>query len=314
MNKQDVIISLLKEIDKNIDNVNDSGGTNDKVKLSSLRVTNDLLDENGYWAAELVDVSNVISLKESFYQCSGLRILDVSNWNASNVKNMELAFAGCSQLQNLDVSQWDTNNVVNMNSMFAGCEQLQQFNGNNWDVRKVLNMSSMFINNKQILHLDLNNWNVDNVQIMSSMFANCNQLQLVEVGNWQTKSLTNASAMFRYDDSLQQLDLTNWDFSNAINITEMFFGCGALQSIVGGRTYKDVADNNIGCFNGLKIDVGIYTFYLTPLDHASLRAIINGLADLTGQTTKTLALGTTLIAKLTEEDIAIATAKNWTIA
>ena len=50
----------------------------------------------------------------------------------------------------------------------------------------------------------------------------------------------------------------------------------------------------------------------TALDRASLRAIINGLAEV--ETTQTLTLGATLMAKLTEEDIAIATAKNWTIA
>ena len=49
-----------------------------------------------------------------------------------------------------------------------------------------------------------------------------------------------------------------------------------------------------------------------PLDRASLRALINGLAEV--ETTQTITLGAALRAKLTEEDIAIATAKNWTIA
>ena len=53
---------------------------------------------------------------------------------------------------------------------------------------------------------------------------------------------------------------------------------------------------------------------VTQVDRASLRALINGLADRTGQSTLILTLGATLIAKLTEDDIAIATNKNWTIA
>lgn len=38
---------------------------------------------------------------------------------------------------------------------------------------------------------------------------------------------------------------------------------------------------------------------------------INALKDLTGETSKTLSLGTTNLDKLTDEQKAIATAKNW---
>jgi hypothetical protein len=61
----------------------------------------------------------------------------------------------------------------------------------------------------------------------------------------------------------------------------------------------------------MKISFGLY--YAGGLNRASLRAVINGLADLTGQTAQTLTLGATLMAKLTEEDIAIAVSKNWSI-
>ena len=62
---------------------------------------------------------------------------------------------------------------------------------------------------------------------------------------------------------------------------------------------------------GLKITVNTL-FSAGTIDRASLRAIINGIAEV--ETTQTLTLGATLRAKLTEEDIAIATAKNWSIA
>ena len=68
-------------------------------------------------------------------------------------------------------------------------------------------------------------------------------------------------------------------------------------------------------FKGLKVNISIGgIYYADNLDRASIRAVINGLADLTGQTAQTLTLGATLMAKLTEEDIAIAVNKNWTLS
>jgi hypothetical protein len=102
--------------------------------------------------------------------------------------------------------------------------------------------------------------------------------------------------------------------SAAQDTAYMFWRNSSLISIVGGRNIDDVIVNNISVMNGVK-QLSPTTFVeIQSLDRASLRALINGLADLTGQTAQTLTLGETLIAKLTEEDIAIATAKNWTIA
>jgi hypothetical protein len=50
----------------------------------------------------------------------------------------------------------------------------------------------------------------------------------------------------------------------------------------------------------------------TKLDQTSLVDVINNLATVT--TTQTLTLGTTLLAKLTEEQIAVATNKGWSVA
>ena len=50
----------------------------------------------------------------------------------------------------------------------------------------------------------------------------------------------------------------------------------------------------------------------TMLSQRELVKILNNLAAVT--TTKTLTLGSTNLAKLTEEDIAIATSKGWSVA
>lgn len=159
-------------------------------------------------------------------------------------------------------------------------------------------------------------WNADvidtsNVTDMSGMFINCSLLQTLDLSSWVTSNVTNMANMFYYCRSLQTLDVSNWDTSNVTNINSMFYYCKKLTTLIGGRTIDEVISNNISTLNGLKININ---FSSTILDRASLRALINGIADLTGSTSQKLTLGSTLKSKLTEEDIAIATAKNWTIA
>ena len=50
------------------------------------------------------------------------------------------------------------------------------------------------------------------------------------------------------------------------------------------------------------------------LTHDSIIGLLNNLKDLTGDTAKTITLGSTNLAKLTDEEKAIATNKNWTLA
>lgn len=62
------------------------------------------------------------------------------------------------------------------------------------------------------------------------------------------------------------------------------------------------------------INVSYVTQYFHKLTAEVLVAMFEALKDLTGQTAKKITLGTKLLALLTEEQIAIATEKNWTVA
>jgi surface protein len=117
--------------------------------------------------------------------------------------------------------------------------------------------------------------------------------------------------MFNGCTKLKNLNILNWDASKITTIGSMFHNTTSLETLIGYKSIDEVLEGLLSCMNNLKI--GIDLSY-TQLDRASLRALINGLADLTGQTAQTLTLGATLMAKLTEEDIAIAVNKNWTLS
>lgn len=236
MSKQDTIISLLKEIEKNIDNVNNIP----KVKVTTFRVNDNCINDDGIWAGEnLIDTSECINFVQTFYNCTKLVKLQSRGWVTNNVTSLYQMLNESDKLEELDTRDWDTSNVTTA-YFFIGSNAIR----------------------KKLTTLDLTSWNLS--------------------------KLTDA-----------------YMFGGLANTF--------ITTLVGGLDCDYVVNNNITILNGLKISL-LYLPSLHRIDRASLRALINGLADLTGQEAQTLTLGTTLIAKLTEEDIAIATAKNWTIA
>ena len=102
---------------------------------------------------------------------------------------------------------------------------------------------------------------------------------------------------FMYSD-LQTI-LGELDLSSCTNVTSAFDFAYRLKDI----TFKA---------NTIKISISFAACH--SLSDASIQSIIDGLADLAGQTAQTLTLHADVKAKLTEEQIAIITSKNWTLA
>ena len=85
------------------------------------------------------------------------------------------------------------------------------------------------------------------------------------------------------------------DVSNVVSMNSTFAYCKKLQEIH---------------MTGMKTSFDIH--YSTLFTREALLEIINNLATVT--TTETLTMGSTNLAKLTDEDKAIATNKGWTLA
>ena len=107
----------------------------------------------------------------------------------------------------------------------------------------------------------------------------------------------NFGSMFSYCNNLTTIP--QLDTSKGINFTRMFFSCVSLENIV---------------FVASSIKKSISFSDSNKLTVESIHSIINGLADLTGQTAQTITFHSDVKTKLTEEQIASATSKNWNIA
>ena len=145
------------------------------------------------------------------------------------------------------------------------------------------------------------------VNIHNMQYANhCNLLLRHYVQRYNTSGVTSMYGAFNNCRYLESADLHYLDMSSVTSCEFMFYGCSSLTTLIGGSQ-----DLTKVALNGLNSNLGLNA---TGIDRASLRAVINGLADRTGQTHLTLTLGNALKAKLTDEDILIATNKNWRIA
>lgn len=131
-------------------------------------------------------------------------------------------------------------------------------------------------------------------QIGQEAFRNCSSLESITI----PKSTTNIGySAFGNCKVLKNVTIEFVELKNKID--RMFGNCTSLENV----TLPDG-------FNTNNLDLSVSTLY----SEETLVAILNALADRTGETAYTLKLGETNLAKLSEEQIAVATEKNWTIA
>lgn len=160
------------------------------------------------------------------------------------------------------------------------------------------NFEGMFYNNINLTGVTLT---ITEAGVCTSAFAGCSRL----------KEVTLNGAEYVADTS------------------SMFYGCGPLTSVTIGGYWEHLskADNMFyGCssltdFSGLRnVSLSIDLSPCSSLTQTSLLNTINGLYDFTGNgetpssSHGTLTLGSTNLAKLTDEQKAVATSKGWTLA
>ena len=178
------------------------------------------------------------------------------------------------------------------------------------DTRHCTSFTQMFYNNEYITNAYCDDWETGNCTNFNQMFRVAYRLKKLNVKNWDTSKGLSFNGLFdragRYANPRWKLDVTGWSAESATDVFGIF---NHQISVVGENTIEDVIEKNLCVLKGLKVSIQTT---LDADDRASLRAIINGLADLNGQETKVF--NVTPHNSLTEEDIAIATNKGWTIA
>lgn len=248
------------------------------------------------------------------YMFAGCKSLaSVPDWDWSHMTSCAHMFEGCTTLQEITASI-NTSACTNFLNMFANCTALRRVAS--IDVGSMVTGSLMFYGCSELLEAPV--LEGPSATSVSQMFDGCTKLSTVQRitfpkgGSW--------FAFFRNCSALKTLP--DVDLTGVTSLTECFscgYGRGALTSlpVIPADSLKYATDFlqgqsklvEAGGFPGISISFNISD--CSALSRESLLAILEGLAVVTEA--RTLTLGETLRAKLTEEEIQAATEKGWTV-
>lgn len=270
-------------------------------------------------------MSYMFANNKNTYNFSG-----IANWNTTKVLATDRMFYQCESLQKVPL--FDTSNVVNMDYMFYYCRYL----GNlpEFDIGNVLTAKYMFSNCMYSLESIPSTLNTGNIRYADNMFYSCQKLSDIPELDWG--NLRSCTYMFGNCSKLSKLP--NMNTKNVIH-----FGTGTSNSwlyevrgigelgvidcdscINIGYMFPNVVTvHTLGGFRNLGKQPSLTgtnnTYFLaqqSKLTYESIMNVINMLYDRAsaGFSVLTLKLHANVLALLSEDDIAIATNKGWTIA
>ncbi len=216
------------------------------------------------------------------------------NLDYVGLKNCASMFQNCDLLTSVPL--FDTSNVTDMQSMFWGCNKIISIP--KFDTSNVTIMYAMFLACRALTSVP--QFDTSKVTNVVNMFAECTSIK--SVPNVNTSRCNSLERMFNSCHSLTTVP--ELDAHNVTKLSYIFFNCSKLTNFGGLK--------NIG-----QAYTSTFTFDLSSpqlLTDESILNVLNGLYDMTEKGfSPTLKFHPTIKAKLTEEQIAIATNKNWNV-
>lgn len=278
-------MSIVTIEDTNLTNIANAirskNGTSDTYKPSEMASAIELIETSGGGTEEYFETNVQLTTGPISYYLKKIPPVDFSNYRYMD--NYFLSHKYLEEARQLDVSSAST-----VMQMYSGCSKL----------KKIYGFSKSGANNYQ------------------NFARECSLLE--SVGNIMTENCTNISYAFYSDKKL--IDLEECDFGACKNINKTFYNCSSLMNLGGfkdlGKGYASITTENHA--NGC-LDLSASAV----LTYESLMNVINKLYDLNltydvanGGTlySQQLVLGSTNLAKLTSEEIAIATNKGWVVS
>lgn len=207
------------------------------------------------------------------------------------------------------------NNVANI---FSGWKNIRRV-PDSMDFTVKPSIEGLFFNCFSLEEIPFNNKELATSSLQGS-FRNCYSLSGDIIIKAPNCSLLNAA--FSCSLNIESITL---ETAPIMEFLETFYNCTNLKSIYGFRPSENATYFSsvfVGC-SSLKnltfasdavISNTLILFYSNSLTVDSIMNVINVLKDHTGGTAHTLQLGATNLAKLTDEQKAIATNKNWVLA
>ena len=260
-----------------IDQISTGGEISAKITDATSLFANGLRTEDMDGLLSLIGNGCTI-FKEMFN--TNRNVTSIPNFNTSGGINFSSMFNWCTNLVELP-EQFDTSNGTNLNRMFNYCQKLTK--------APTIDTS--------------------NATNIGELFASC--ILLEEIPTLNTSKTTTMYRVFY--DCKKLTEIPELDAGNVVDsVAACLYNCKELTTFGGLK--------NLGksFYTSWSANMTEYKFDLsscTLLTYDSLMNVINNLYDIAsiGVQPQSLILGETNLAKLTEEEILIATLKGWNV-
>lgn len=267
----------------------------------NFRTAIDIVNKSDAKNVDLTMISprNETNLIQLFYNNDKLVSVDISNWDTSNITSLRTLFGTCPSLVSVNVSNWDTSNVTTFYAMLDACISLKTFDTSKWDTSSATNMAWMF-NGVGLEELDVSNFNTSKVTNMYAIFSGVKALVKLDVSNFDTSNVLDAGRMFSYwTNECEELNISGLNLSNATSMDLTFFRTSFKVIRSEGLKLPNIDMKNIGLDSSKELTVD------------SIVGLMNALPQ--SDKGYSFQIGANNIAKLTDEQKAIATDKGWTL-
>ena len=256
------------------------------------------------------DTENVESMSSTFYRS---KVVKIPELNTNKVKNFSyaLAYSSINEFPN-----WNFSNAEDISYLLSQCKSLKT------DI-VINNLSKLTgdyclngaFQQSVVTSVTLNGLNPDIAYSIDSAFFDDGWLKSVSLNTTTgvPMKVKSMSETFNYCSQLKTLPLMDLTQCTRFSV----IGCDSLESIPAYDLSNITSINlnnlyKLAEFHATGMKVSFKISYSTNFTREALVEILNNLATVT--TTQTLTMGATNLAKLTDEDKAIATNKGWTLA
>lgn len=229
---------------------------------------------------------------------SDAKNVDLTMISPKNETSLKKLFFRNEKLVSIDVSNWDTSKVTDFTLAFSVTHNLERIDVSNFNTGNGVNFFAMFDEGYKISALDVSKWNMSSAKNIEWMFSKCQSITSFDLSTWDTSNVTSAHHLFT-SCSAELIDLSGIDFTQVTNMHKAFNGNYKLSVIkCTGLKLPNIELSSIG-------------LNTSPLTVDSIVGLLNALPQ--SDKGYSFQIGSNNIAKLSDEQKAIATNKGWTL-
>lgn len=266
----------------------------------SFRTAIDIVNKSDAKNVDLTMISpkNETSLDDLFYKNNNLTHINASNWDTSNITSLAFTFSSMGNLKSVDFAEWDVSNVNSFFGMFDATK-IENIDVSKWNTSSATDMGWMF-NRNNLKSLDVSNFNTSKVTNMFAMFSGSQSLTRLDISNFDTSNVLDFGRVFSYWGTVcEELNISGLNLTKCTSIKDTFISSNIKVIRCDGLQLPNIDMSNIGLNSS------------TALTVDSIVGLLNALPQ--SDKGYSFQIGSVNIAKLSDEQKAIATNKGWTL-